>query len=159
MLQSQNKSKVFLFIIGILLLTNFALLFFFLQEPKRDSHLDRRAYIAAFLKNEIGFDQNQLQRFDTLSAHHRENMKGVWDKTRIPKGEQFRQLVAGQFTDSAINAVAEQSANRQKTVEVMMCTHLKNIRSLCKPEQLSKFDALFGDALNKSRDPKKRDTK
>jgi hypothetical protein len=159
MLQQQNKSKVFLFIIGILLLTNFALLFFFLKEPKRDSHLDRRAYIAAFLKDEIGFDQNQLQRFDTLSAHHRENMKTAWDKTRIPKGEQFRQLVAGEFSDSAINSVADQSARRQKTVELMMCTHLRNIRLLCKPEQLQKFDSLFGEALNKSRDPKKRNVK
>jgi periplasmic protein CpxP/Spy len=159
MLQQQNKSKIFLFIIGILLLTNFVLLFFFLQEPKKDSHLDRRAYIAAFLKDEIGFDQNQLKQFDTLSSHHRENMKNIWDKTRIPKGEQFRQLAAGQFTDSAIDAVAEQSAKRQKTVELMMCAHLKNIRLLCKPEQLPKFDSLFGEALNKSRDPKKRAAK
>ena len=150
MIEQKNKSKIYLFIIGILLLTNIVLLVFLQQEPKRNFHQDRKAYIAAFLKDEIGFDQQQLQQFDTLSTHHRETMGRMWEKARGSKSEQFRQLAAGKFTDSAINAVAEQSANKQKGVELIMCTHLRNIRMLCKPEQLPKFDSLFGKVLSLS---------
>ena len=159
MLQQKSNSKIFLLIIGILLITNIALLSFLLREPKKTSRQDRRAYIAAFLKNDIGFDEQQLQQFDTLSTHHRENMSSVWEKARGSKGEQFRQLLAGNFTDSAVDAVAEQSARKQKSIEVMMCSHLKNIRLLCKPEQLAKFDSLFPKVLNRRAEERRKTAK
>ncbi|MEO6723487.1 MAG: Spy/CpxP family protein refolding chaperone [Ferruginibacter sp.] len=156
MVEQKIRSKIYLLIIGILLLTNILLLVFLRQQPTQNFHQDRRAYIAAFLKDEIGFDQQQLQQFDTLSKNHRERMSRIWEKGRGSKGEQFRQLAAGNFTDSVINAVAEQSANKQKAVEVIMCTHLRNIRTLCKPEQLSKFDSLFGKVFNRRGEGKKK---
>ena len=159
MIEQKNKSKIYLLIIGVLLITNIVLLSFLQQEPKQNSRQDRKAYIAAFLKEEIGFDEQQLQAFDTLSTRHREKVSSIWEKARASKGEQFGQLVAGDFTDSAINAVAEQSADKQKAVEVIMCTHLKNIRMLCKPAQLPKFDSLFGKALNKRREGKRKNAK
>jgi hypothetical protein len=61
MLQQKSNSKIFLLIIGILLITNIALLSFLLRGAKENFRQDRRAYIAAFLKNDIGFDEQQLQ--------------------------------------------------------------------------------------------------
>jgi hypothetical protein len=45
--------------------------------------------------------------------------------------------------------VADQSAASQKMMELQMFNHLKNVRMLCKPEQLPKFDSLFVKILNK----------
>jgi|GWRWMinimDraft_6_1066014.scaffolds.fasta_scaffold03724_3 protein CpxP len=152
MINTQNKSKIFLTIIGILLVANIALISFFLLKKdggKHERRPDRKTMIANFLKNEIGFSETQLQQYDTLSDNHRENLKGMFDSLRSSKDKQFKQLAAGNFSDSVLNSVAEQSAVSQKKMELQMFNHLKNVRMLCKPEQLPKFDSLFVKVLNK----------
>ena len=79
------------------------------------------------------------------------------DSLRSTKEKQFKELAAVNFSDSAMNAVADRSAATQKTMELKMFNHLRNIRLLCKPEQLPKFDSLFGKVLNRrGGDPKKK---
>jgi protein CpxP len=152
MINKQNRSKVFLSIIGILLIANIVMLSFFIM--KRDSgkperRPDRKAMIADFLKKEIGFTQAQLQQYDTLSDKHREGIKKMFDSLRSAKDNQFRQLTSGNFSDSVMNSVADQSASSQKIMELQMFSHLKSIRMLCTPDQLPKFDSLFVKVLNR----------
>ena len=152
MINEQNKSKVFLTIIGILLVANIAMVcFFFLKKDggKREKRPDRKTMIANFLKNEIGFNEAQLQRYDSLSTRHNESMKTMFDSSRSSKDRQFKILTAADFNDSVMNSVADQSSASQKIMELKMFNHLKNIRSLCTPEQLPKFDSLFVKVLNK----------
>lgn len=152
MINKQNRSKVFLTIIGILLVANIAMITFFIMKKDTDRHQkrpDRKEMIANFLKNEIGFSTAQLQQYDTLSTRHRENIKIMFDSLRSTKDKQFKDLTAGNFSDSVINSVADQSAVSQKIMELQMFNHLKNIRMLCTPEQLPKFDSLFVKVLNR----------
>lgn len=152
MINKQNRSKIFLTIIGILLVANIALVSFFLLKKdggRHEKRPDRQAIIASFLKNEIGFSAEQLQQYDTLSSKHRENIKAMFDNLKSSKDKQFKQLTTGNFSDSVMNNVADQSAVSQKTMELQMFYHLKNIRSLCTPAQLPKFDSLFVKVLNR----------
>lgn len=152
MMEKQNRSKVFLVIIGILLIANIAMLSFFLMKKdngRNENRPDRKAMIADFLKKEIGFNQAQLQQYDTLSDRHRDNVRKMYDNHRSSKDNQFKQLAASDFSDSIINNVADQSAASQKIMELQMFNHLKNIRALCTPEQLPKFDSLFVKILNR----------
>ena len=162
MINKQNRSKVFLAIIGILLVANIALVSFFLLKKdncKHEKRPDKKAMISAFLKNEIGFDTVQLKQYDTLSDRHKENMKGMMDSLRTPKDQQFKELAAANFSDSVMNNMAGQSATAQKAIELQMFNHLKNIRLLCTPQQLPKFDSLFGKVFNRrGGDGKKKDT-
>jgi len=162
MINKQNRSKVFLAIIGILLVANIALVSFFLMKkdgPRREKKPEWKVVISGFLKNEIGFDTVQLNRYYSLSDRHKENMKKMMDSLRTPKDQQFKELAAANFSDSAMNSMAGQSATAQKAMELQMFNHLKNIRLLCKPEQLPKFDSLFGKILNrKGADGRKKDT-
>lgn len=152
MINDQNKSKVFLVIIAILLITNIAMLIFFLQKkeaPKQANRPDRKTYISNFLKNEIGFNQAQLVQYDTLSKQQREKMNLFFETMRNKKNEQFKELVAGDFNDSVINRLAEKSASSQKAMEVNMLTHIKSIRQLCTPAQQPAFDSLFVKVFNR----------
>jgi uncharacterized protein with von Willebrand factor type A (vWA) domain len=151
MINKQNRSKVFLTIIGILLIANIALVSFLLlkkEEPKRERP-DRKTVIANFLKDEIGFDTAQLQQYDTMSDRHKENMKKMMDSLRSGKEKQFKELAAANFSDSAMNAVATQSAANQRAMELQMFGHLKRIRLLCTPAQLPEFDSTFGKVLSR----------
>ncbi len=152
MIDKQNRSKVFILIIGILLVANIAMLSFFLwnkDDGRQGKRPDRSAMISSFLEKEIGFSKQQLVQYDTLSNRHKEQMKAMFDKLRGTKDQQFKQLTAGDFSDSVINSVADQSAASQKMMEMQMFNHLRSIRMLCTPEQLPKFDSLFVKVLNR----------
>jgi len=150
MINKQNRSKVFLTIIGILLVANIALVSFLLLKKDGDKHEkrpDKKTIIANFLKTEIGFDTLQIQQYYALSTKHSDNMKKLVDSLRNPKEKQFKELAAANFSDSAMNNMAIQSGASQKTIELRTFNHLKKIRLLCRPDQQPKFDSLFGKML------------
>lgn len=152
MINTTNKSKILVTIILMLLIANVILVSFFVlrkEPPRRDRYEERKTMIAGFLKNEIGFSTAQLQQYDALSSNHRDNIKKMADSLKSSKDKQFRQLASGNFTDSVMNVVAEQSAISQKQMELQMFNHLKSIRLLCTAEQLPKFDSLFAKVLSK----------
>jgi Spy/CpxP family protein refolding chaperone len=152
MINKQNRSKVFIAIIAILLVANIAMVSFFLMKKdgaRREKKPEWKTVISGFLKTEIGFDTVQLKQYDSLSNRHKDNMKKMTDSLRTTKDKQFKELAAANFSDSAMNTVADRSAATQKAMELRMFNHLKKIRLLCTPEQQPKFDSLFGKVLNR----------
>lgn len=152
MINKQNRNKIFLAIIGILLVANIVMVSFFIMKKDGGRHEKKtewKTIISGFLKNEIGFDTLQLQQYDSLSDMHKDNMKKMMDSLRIPKEKQFKELALLNFSDSAMNAIADKSAATQRAMELRTFNHLRKIRLLCKPEQLPKFDSLFGKVLNR----------
>jgi len=101
------------------------------------------------LKNDIGFTPEQLVKYDTLSKRHREKMNLIFDTARTKKNEQFKELAAGDFSDSVIYRLAAASAASQERMEISMFNHIRNIRRLCNTEQLAKFDTSFGKVFNR----------
>lgn len=162
MINNSKKSKIFLVIIAILFISNIVLLSFFLQKRGPDSpskRSDRKAYIATFLKKEIGFNQQQLLQYDSLSNGQQKIMKGFFDNMRNNKKQQFQQLVAGNFSDTSINRLADESAATQKQLEVQMFNHIRSVRQLCFPDQLPKFDTSFVKVFNRRGGDSKRKAK
>ena len=162
MINSQNKNKVFLVIIAILFIANIAMLAFFLQKKDggdRNKRPDRKAYVSNFLAKEIGFNKAQLLQYDSLSNQNREKMGSLFENIRKNKNEQLKQLVADNFSDSTINLVADQSAAKQKIMDVQMSNYIKSIRQLCTMEQLPKFDSLLSTVFYKRPDGRKKTSK
>lgn len=162
MITQQNKSKVLITIIGILLLANIALVSFFLLKKdgrKHDKRMDRKTVIGNFLKKEIGFNDAQMQQYDSLSTGHSKYMKTMFETSRNTKDKQFKELTAANFSDSVMNSIADQSAATQKAFELQMFNHLKQVRALCTSGQLPKFDSLFVKVLNKRGGERKRISK
>jgi protein CpxP len=158
MINNQTKPKVFLIIIAILVIANIAMLTYFLQKKEGNNRYnrgDRKAFMINFLQKEIGFNQAQVLQYDTLSNQLHEKMGTLFENIRNNKNEQFKQLVAGNFSDTTINMVAEKSAANQKIMEVQMSNHIKKIRQLCTTEQLPKFDSLFIKVYNRRNEGRK----
>ena len=155
---TQPKSKILLLIIAILLIANIVLVAFFVLKPapKKGGRGDRYEMIAAFLQHDIGFSKEQLQQYDTLNAHHRTKIKGMFDAIRKDKDSQFKQLTINHFSDSAIVSTAGLSVNKQNEIEVAMLRHFKDIRDLCTPQQQPAFDSLFYKVISKKNDDPKK---
>ena len=158
-MSTQTKSKLYLLIIGILLVTNIAMLFFFMgnkDEGRRGGNrggYDRGAMMRNFLQKEIGFNDAQLQQYDTLSKQRKEKMKADIEALKNSKEEQFKELGTSGFSDSTIAVVINQSAEKQKMMELHMMNHFATIRKICTAEQQPKFDSLFYKIWNKKKKP------
>ena len=157
-MSTTSKNKILLITVVVLLLTNIAMLFLFLNKgpEKRDPRGGREAMMTEFLKNEIGFSPQQLQQYDTLSKQHREKAKASFDEMRNSKSALLKDLGSNAFSDSAIIIAAGKSSDMQKQMEIKMLQHFKEIRNLCTPEQQPKFDSLFYKVWNRKRDDKKK---
>ena len=168
-MSTQTKSKLYLLIIGILLITNIAMLFIYLKDCGHESgkpkqarnNNDRTAMMKEFLQKEVGFDSLQIQQYDTLSKQFKERSKAGYDSLRNGKEEQFKELGNKAFSDSAIAAMANVSGDKQKAMELKLLNHFATIRKLCTPDQLIKFDTSFYKIWSKKKKPeeKKEDKK
>lgn len=154
-MSTQTKSKLYLLLIGILLITNIAMLFFFLGKRGDDKKGyrggDKSAMMKEFLQKEIGFNAEQLQQYDTLSKLNKEKMKAEFDALKKNKEQQFKQLGTKGFNDSAITEAANQSAEKQKQIEFQMLNYFATVRKLCTAEQQIKFDSLFYKIWNRKK--------
>ena len=159
-MSTQTKSKLYLLIIGILLITNIAMLFFFYGNKdggkKGNRGGDRGAMMKEFLQKEIGFNPQQVQQYDTLNKQHKEKMKAAFDAMRGNKEQQFKELGSKGFSDSAIADVILQSVEKQKLMELQIFNHFAAVRKICTAGQLPKFDSLVYKILSRKGDNKKR---
>ena len=159
-MSTQTKSKLYLLVIGILLITNIAMLFFFLNNKsggKKVNHSsDRGAMMKGFLQNDIGFSELQLQQYDTLSKKHKAKVKADFEAIKINKEQQFRELGSNGFSDSAIYNTVNQSSEKQKIMELQMLNHFAAIRQICTAAQQPKFDSLFYKIWNKKKKPEEK---
>lgn len=159
-MSTTSKNKILVGAVIILLLTNIAMLYFFLnkQPAKKPPRSGREAQMVDFLTKEIGFTTQQLQQYDSLSKQHKEKVKTSFDELRANKEQLYKQLGTQAFGDSSIEEVAVKSAAMQKEMELRMLQHFKAIRQLCTPEQQPKFDSLFYEVWSRKPDNKKKKT-
>ena len=159
-MSTQTKSKLYLLIIGILLITNAAMLFIYLKDCGRDAgkprprnNNDRTAMMKEFLQKEVGFDSLQIKQYDTLSRQFKERSKAEYDSLKNTKEGQFKELGNKAFSDSAIAAMANVSGEKQKAMELKLLNHFASIRRLCTADQLIKFDTSFYKIWSKKKKP------
>lgn len=75
MSNASTPKRILLAAMLILLLANAVLVYLFISrghDPKRGSR-GREAAMTAFLKDQVGFDAQQMLQYDSLSRQHRES--------------------------------------------------------------------------------------
>lgn len=145
-----RKYKTLVSIIVFLLITNFAMLIFFMviAKPidKKSRYNDQNGF-GVMLQNEVGFSKTQLDQYQALRTQQRQNVKPLFDDIRKSKDNFYGLLYSDSVPDSVIDANADSIAETQKKLDLQMFNHFKNIRSLCTPDQLQKFDSSIKKAV------------
>ena len=153
-MNEQPKSKVLVIIIGILLIANIVMLGFFITGGDHNQKRERsgkNSYVGEYLEKEVGFNANQLTRYDSLSKRHREQLKATFGELSAKRKKTFETLAAASFSDSAINNAANEMHGRQAVLELSQLRHLKEIREICTEDQLRRFDTGFYKIFGKHR--------
>ena len=157
-MSTQTKSKLFLLIIVVLLISNFGMLYLFTSHKEQPRNRGRGwdTMLKEFLQKDIGFSAPQLQQYDSLSKLQKEDIRASFNIIKTGKEQQLKILGSKGFNDSAINEAVQQSVENQKAIELKMLTNLVTIRKLCTADQLPKFDSLIYKAWAHKPDGKKK---
>ncbi len=155
---STSKNKLLVIIVGILLLTNIALIAFILfnKPPEKRGRGDREAMMTEFLQKQVGFNEQQMQQYDTLNKQHKEKMRMRFDEMRSNRQQVYKTVGDQSFSDSAINDAAAKLSASQKDMEAGLLQHFASIRKICTPDQQPKFDSMLYKIWNKMGDRKKK---
>jgi periplasmic protein CpxP/Spy len=155
-----NKNKILTFLVGILLLTNIALVAFFVArkhtpEKQRGRGGDRSAVMREFLKDSVGFNEQQLAQYDKLRQQNRETLRPLFEDLGNAK-LQFYRFVSQPGPDSARLAAASLIGEKQKALDMAFFNHFEEIRALCTPAQQPGFDKVMQQIIRRMTAPPRR---
>ena len=150
-MNTTKNSKILLLIIGILLITDIAVIALLLQGRFADSHKNYKSPMTAYLQNEIKFTDAQMKFYEALKITHSASMKKFFDTLRAEKTVVYKQLGGNAFNDSAMQFAVINASNQQLSMEAMMLNHVKNIRAICRPAQQLVFDTGFYKVMVRGR--------
>lgn len=139
------RNKNLLFIIAALLLTNIAVLLYFLWIKPCDHKPDsqKRNSMTEMLQKEVGFTDEQVGQYKQLKEEQKASIRPMFDEMRKAKDSLFRLLSDPGINDSTINKVSDLIAQKQKALDLQTFNHFKKVRALCStPEQRTKYDSM-----------------
>ena len=145
---NHTSNRIFIIIIALLLIANIATLAMLLSN-KSGHREDHKSVMRGYLKNEIGFSDLQMLRFDSIKKLQHQQSKDIFEAMKLKKRENLKQLGMQGFSDSAVNAAADGAAVEQRKAEFQFLHHLKNVRNLCTPAQQAVFDTGFYKVMTK----------
>jgi hypothetical protein len=145
-----SRNKLLLFIIAILFVANVALLYFFFKG-KNDSKPAAREHrgMSEQLKKDVGFNAGQLNTYDVRRQQHMTEMKGLFEDLRQTKENFFNTVKSTQADDSVIQAGARAIAEKQMRIDLRTHGYFTDLRKLCTPDQLPKFDSLYQQVVKR----------
>lgn len=138
----QNKSLIS--IIVFLLLTNIAMLVFFLflgNTNRRGGHGRDENFFSNILQKEVGFNDNQITAYKKLKEEQMHKMKPLFEDIRAAKDNFYKLTYSNPLPDSVLRSNAAVIGDKQEALDMQMFQNLKAVRNLCTPEQLPKFDS------------------
>jgi periplasmic protein CpxP/Spy len=149
-MDSVTKNKSLVSIIIFLLITNIAMLVFFLvlnKPPQKAVRPRDQNGMSGMLQKEVGFSKDQVDTYLSLRKSQMDTIHVLFDELRKSKMDFYDLIYSSQVSDSSLNKAADIIAERQKALDLYMFDHFKRVRNICTPDQLQKFDSTIKKVL------------
>jgi periplasmic protein CpxP/Spy len=153
---SNPRYRNLLIIIGVLLLTNIAVLVYFLELKKSEKpphNQDGRPGISEILQKEVGFTDAQLAQYKELKDEQKQTIRPMYDDMRKAKDSLFKLISYPGTSDSVLNQVSDVIAQKQKALDMQTFSYFKKLRTVCTPEQQPKYDSVIQRMFKKMGKP------
>ena len=152
-MSSSSKSRILIFIIAVLLISNIAMLIFFLSGkrdmPKPDNEKRPGYGMSETLKKEAAFDDQQVKQYEDLREKHWEKMKPMFHDMQVTKSSFYSLVKDNSLADSSVAALATQIGEKQKAIDYQIFQHFRQVRNICRPDQQSKFDTIYSGIVKR----------
>ena len=151
-----NRNKILVTIITVLLLSNTTAIIWFLVLKDNGRRPDRhRSPMTEFLQKEVGFTPQQLHLFDSLKQRHHTIVKPLGEDLSRSRDSLYNLIGKPAATDSAVQAAAAIIGRKQSVLELQLYDNFRQIRGICTPAQLPKFDSLAPSLVRKMMFPRR----
>ena len=130
-------------VLGLLIINIGILLFLFLRKPVHppgDRPIQGKGATKNIIIELLNFDKEQVVQYEKLINLHQQSVKELDGQIRETKNQLYSTLASDAVIskDSLENKLGE----LQKQIEVVHYNHFSEIKRLCKPEQIEKFNSL-----------------
>ncbi|MBS1563830.1 MAG: periplasmic heavy metal sensor [Bacteroidetes bacterium] len=155
-----SRNKILLAIIAVLLVSNIFMVMYFVvlkgngKKPDRDRR--HNSPMTEFLQKEIGFSAAQLARFDSLKQRHHAAIRPLGEDLSRSRDSLYQLIGKYSVSDSALQAAAHNIGRKQVALELKLFDNFRQIRAICTPEQLPRFDSLAPPMVRKIMIPSRR---
>lgn len=146
-----SRNRVLLAIIGVLLITNLAVVIFFFNH--RCAEAPRGPGFTERLKKEVGFTPAQMQVFEPKKKLFWNSMHEKFEDIKKTKENFYFQMYDSSIPDSVIESKATVIGNKQKEIDLQVIRHFTEVRKLCTADQLPKFDSLLPQIIQRMTAP------
>lgn len=149
------RQRWLLVLVAILLLTNIATLsIYWLKKPDHEGGPGhepggREKRMGQFMVDQMKFDSNQEAAYWKLRDTMISTQRPVMDSMRDAKKRFFDLLNQSNATDSALITRSNEIAALQKRLDLATYRHFQNVRAICRPDQLQKFDTVIKEIVNR----------
>jgi protein CpxP len=150
-----SKTKVLIFIIIVLFLANLAMLGYFLglgspvkKVGERDNSRGPNV-MNTVLQERVGFSEDQMKRVSELRKQHWNNMRQLFEESRKAKIDFYKNLSQAEVSDTLLKTAASRIGNTQVAIDLQTFRNFRDVRSLCTPEQLPRYDSLVPATIQK----------
>ncbi len=139
-----TKNKWFLFLLGFLLLANITLLlsFFVFGEKSEHKNHGQPPQGSGYLSKELSFSADQQTQHKELKETHFKNIRPLWEEIRLTKDSLYKQLNNSSFDENALQEMTNRLAEKNKLSDQLMFRYFRELRKICTPEQLAKYDTI-----------------
>ncbi|MFT3824912.1 MAG: hypothetical protein QM731_13400 [Chitinophagaceae bacterium] len=149
------RQKWLMLLVVILLLTNIITLAFFwsMRPQHHDAPFqnqkpgERERRMGLFMVNEMKFDKQQEDTYWKLRDSMVNQQRPLMDSIRDAKKQFFDLLKQPAPADSVVRAANNNVARLQQKLDMLTFTHFQQVRTLCKPEQVAKFDTVIKEIV------------
>jgi hypothetical protein len=138
-----RNHKLLLLIIGVLLIANIGLLYFFVYN--KPSHPAKTPPVSAIEKvqKEVGLSDEQAVIYDSLRNQQFRNMKPLFKSITKSKEDFFSLIYQQGVNDSVLNAYASRIGEKQMELDISTFHYFQSIKALCNEEQKPKMDTFI----------------
>ncbi len=106
---------------------------------------------------QLNFNAEQIKQYDITITKHQNRIKAFDDSIRVTKNKLYSRLKESTSEIAINDSQVTQINNFQKKIEITNYNHFIEIKKICKPEQLEKFNDLtneFSKIFSGKRKPK-----
>jgi protein CpxP len=137
-----DKIKVLTFAVIALLLLNFGTLGFLLLTAAKHDRRPPHHQPKEIIIEKLQLDAAQQADYQKLIEWHRGTIDSLDSQIRSTKNHLYTQLSETAIDSKKNDSLIATLAGDQEQIEKTHFKHFQDIKSLCKPEQLSKFENL-----------------
>lgn len=157
MVSPSNRNRTLFLLIAMLLLINIGLIIYFVMQRRGDEDRGRRyRVVPEWLSEEVGFDSSQMKRYHALRDSNRAVMKAKSQRMMQAKDNLFRLLTDSTVTNRLIDSMAGIVAQRQKELDLHLYGHFSQIRGICRPEQVPRYNQRVNEIIRELIGPPRR---